>query len=115
MMKPNAMHRYIPKLDEIATDFLNTMAKQRNSNGELPKNFLKTMDKWALESIACITFDIRIGLLGENEDPIAQQFLDHVKLLFEHTYQLDVLPSLWKWYKTPLFNSAMRNLDDLIE
>lgn len=115
MMKPNAMRRYVPKMDEIAEDFIHKMYSMRGSNDMLPEDFLLYLRKWSLEAICQINFDLRIGLLGDKEDPVANKFLRNVTLIFEHSYQLDVLPSIWKLFKTPLFKEAMKNLDELNE
>lgn len=113
MMKPNAMKRYVPKMDEIVNDYLALVEKRRGPGIQMPKDFLSSIYKWALETIGCITFDIRIGLLGDTENEMANKFLNNVRMIFQHTYKLDVLPSIWKWYKTPLFKEAMQNLDEL--
>lgn len=115
MMNPKTTKVYVPKIDEISTDFLDKLYGLRSADNKVPKNFLNLLNMWALESVCYISMDTRIGLFGEQENPIAKKFVDNLKLFFEHTYQLDILPSIWKFYKTPMFKAHMKNMDEMVE
>lgn len=115
MMKPHATKVYVPKMDEISSDFVNMIEKMKDSENRLTDQFLPLLSKWALESVCYVSMDIRIGLLGENPDPKAEEFMLVLKRFLEHIYQIDIQPSLWKYYKTPLFKAAMKNNDAMVE
>lgn len=115
LMKPQAAKVYVPKVDEISTDFVNLIQASKDSGNRLDDDFLPLLGKWALESMCSLTMDVRIGLLGEQRNPRADNLMQLIKKFFEYSYQLDVLPSIWKYYKTPMFKAAMKNHDAIIE
>lgn len=114
-MMPKATKVYVPKMDEISNDFVKKLQKSLNADGSAPDIFLPLLNKWALESVCYISLDIRIGLLGDEENPVAVQFMEQIKMFFEHMYKLDMLPSLWKLYKTPTFKASMKNMHEMTE
>ena len=65
MMQPKTVQRYIPTVDRIATDFVNRIRDIRDEKNEVPADFGNEMNKWALESIAYIALDQRLGLLTD--------------------------------------------------
>lgn len=113
MMAPKATKVYIPKIDEISSDFMHKLHPLRSADNKVPENFITLLNMWALESVSYISMDIRIGLLGKNEDPVALQFLACLKLFFDYVYKFDILPSTWKIYKDKTFKAHMKNMDDL--
>lgn len=115
MMKPKTTKLYVPKMDEISTDMLDKLHNRRGANGEVPEDFLVYLNKWALESVCYISLDIRIGLLGDKENPTALQFMNTLKLFFEYSYKMDILPSAWKWYKGATYKAAMKNMHEMTE
>lgn len=115
MMQPRATKVYVPKIDDISMDFIRKIESLKDSNNQLSDDFLPLLKKWALESVCYISMDVRIGLLGEKENPEADKFVKTLIRFFEYTYQLDMLPSIWKYYKTPLFKKSMKNNDDMTE
>lgn len=44
------------------------MRKIRNKNMEMPDNFWEIINEWALESIALIALDTRLGILTEGNE-----------------------------------------------
>lgn len=112
-MSPKATKAYVPKIDEITTDFLHKLHNLRSTDNKVPDNFLTLLNMWAMESVAYISMDTRMGLFEEKEDPIAIEFMAHLKVFFENIYQYDILPSIWKFYKTKGFKKYMQNLDDI--
>jgi len=66
--KPQTVATYIPKMDEIGNDFVERMAKLRNEKNELPDDFVKELYKWALESVALVALNKRIGGFEGSED-----------------------------------------------
>lgn len=66
-MQPKTVTRYMGIVDTIAGDFVSKVRRLRNEDGEVPANFGNEMNKWALESIAYIALDQRLGLLTETD------------------------------------------------
>lgn len=100
---------------QISRDIVKTIQASKDAENRLTDDFLPLLNKWALESVAYVFMGIRIGLLGDKKDPIAEKFMKNVKYFFDYTYKLDVEPSIWKFYKTPTFKAAMKNTDETIE
>lgn len=42
------------------------MLKKRDANNEVPANFGDFMNMWSLESITCISLNVRLGILNSN-------------------------------------------------
>lgn len=64
MIQPRTVHRYVPTVDEIASDFVARIREIRDDKNEAPADFGNEMNKWSLESIAYIALDQRLGLLN---------------------------------------------------
>lgn len=115
LMNPKTVKYYIPKIDEIATEFINLRMKPLlDNNNELPANWSYEINKWSLESIGYIALDTRLGLLtdGENTDD-GLVVIQSTRKFFELHFELDILPSLWHYVKTPKFRKLMKVFDDL--
>lgn len=120
---------YIPDIDCVARDFIVRIKTLRDNNNEMPDNFQNEMNKWSLESIALIALEHRLGLITKEDDPENQllinvrkdrfffyvksthymhtRSLQAVKDFFSLSFELDIQPSIWKYYKTPKFNRLM--------
>lgn len=116
MMQPKVVRDYVDSVDGVAVDFVERIRRMRDDNNEVPADFSNEMNKWAMESIACIVFNTRLGIFdenGPNADP--QQFIESVHEFFVFVYELDYLPSMWKFYKTPKFHQMMKCLHKITE
>ncbi|XP_037032129.1 probable cytochrome P450 12b2, mitochondrial [Bradysia coprophila] len=111
MMKPKLVRAYIPDIDTVAKDFIRRVTTIRDENNEMPDDFQNELNKWSLESIALIALEHRLGLLSEVDNPENQKLINAVKDFFLLAYELDVQPSIWKYYKTPTFNRLMESFD----
>lgn len=89
------------------------MVRIRDDKNELPGDFSQWLNRWALETMGVLALDTRLGVLDESESEEAKSIVDNIRQFFELTYQLDVLPSVWKYYKTPTFHKLMSVLDVL--
>lgn len=88
-----------------------------DSEGMVPKNFLTEMDRWSLESIARIAVDTRLGCLELNqpENSDGNILIKSLSQYFDLAYQVEVLPSFWKYISTPKFNKIMDIFDNFTE
>ncbi|CAL4082245.1 unnamed protein product [Meganyctiphanes norvegica] len=59
---------YLPKMDDIAKDFVKRIDTLRNAENEMPENFMKELYKWALENVGLLSFNKRIGGFEGSED-----------------------------------------------
>lgn len=77
MMQPKTATRYIKTVDKIAGDFLNRVRLIKDDKSEVPADFGNEVNKWALESIAYIALDQRLGLLdSDNKDTRGQRLIE---------------------------------------
>lgn len=76
MLQPKTAKKYIAPVEQIADEFCQRIRAIRDAKDETPPDFSNEMNKWALESIACIGMDTRLGLLGDIEkDSDAQRMI----------------------------------------
>lgn len=88
----------------------------RDINNECPKDFNITIQKCALESISVIALNTRLGLLsGGVNAPDGNKISVLIRNLLENAYQLEIMPSLWRYFATPTFNRQMNLLNELTE
>ncbi|XP_065083608.1 cytochrome P450 CYP12A2-like [Ochlerotatus camptorhynchus] len=113
MMQPKIIKLYVDKLDDVAREFMKIMVKIRDDQSELPADFSQWLNRWALETMGVLALDTRLGVLEDAQSVEAKLIVKKIRQFFELTYQLDVLPSVWKYYKTPTFKKLMNVLDDL--
>lgn len=73
----------------------------------MPENFLDYLNEWALESIALITLDRRLGVM---EDPEASKVSQLFKQVIQVSFEYDVLPGVWRMFKSkhPGFQNVMK-------
>lgn len=64
-MQPKIANMYIPKIDEVADDFVENIRRlsKSNHNGEMPEDFKNELNKFTLESVGLIALDKRFGKL----------------------------------------------------
>ncbi|XP_055539504.1 cytochrome P450 CYP12A2-like isoform X1 [Wyeomyia smithii] len=113
MMQPKTIKLYVDKVDVVSREFMEIMKSIRDEKNELPADFDQWLNRWSLESMGMLAMDTRLGVLGEHLSEEAEYILKNIRQFFELTYQLDVLPSVWKIVKTPKFHKLMKALDDL--
>jgi cytochrome P450 family 12 len=63
-----------------------------------------------LESIGLITLNRRLGVM---ENPEASKINQLIKKVFELSFEYDVLPGIWRTFKTPGFWKVMRTYENL--
>ncbi|XP_059614943.1 probable cytochrome P450 12b2, mitochondrial [Phlebotomus argentipes] len=114
MMKPQSARRYISVIDEVSSDFVKKLHDLRDLNLETPGNFFFHLNIWALESIAHITMNMRLGLLNEtNRDKNIDQLMANTKTFLQLLNELDIRPSVWKLYSTRKFKQFVQVNDEI--
>lgn len=113
MMQPKTIKLYVDQVDEVAREFMTIVANIRDDKHELPADFDQWINRWALETMGVLALDSRLGVLHMGQSEEAEKIVGLVRSMFELTYQLDVLPSIWRYYKTSTFNKLMKVYDDL--
>lgn len=75
MLKPKTVKAYIPAMDDIALEFVARMKAISDANHEMPSNFDFELKKWALESVAVIALEQRLGVITNDKDPESQRII----------------------------------------
>ncbi|XP_017787115.1 PREDICTED: probable cytochrome P450 49a1 [Nicrophorus vespilloides] len=114
LLPPATAKKYIDPLNVIASDFLDRMDDMRDSNDELPSNFLSEIYKWALESVARVALDIRLGCLNPDlaEDSESQRIIDAINTFFWNVAEVELKMPVWRVYKNKSFRKYIGALED---
>uniref|UniRef100_A0A182Q137 Uncharacterized protein n=1 Tax=Anopheles farauti TaxID=69004 RepID=A0A182Q137_9DIPT len=115
LMQPKTVNVYVSTMDETARELIAIISSLRDEKHELPQDFIQWVYRWALEVTCVMALDTRLGALSKNVSTEGQTLLDSVEQVFELTYELDILPSIWRYYKTPTFKKLMRAYDTMVE
>ncbi|KAJ6633111.1 putative cytochrome P450 12b2, mitochondrial [Pseudolycoriella hygida] len=107
MLKPKTVRAYIPAIDDVAVEFVGQMKTLSDENQEMPANFGFELNKWALESIAVIALEHRLGVISNNGDPESQKIIESVKDMFHLSFKVEVLPPIWNYIQIPMFKKLM--------
>lgn len=75
MLQPKTVRAYIPAIDDVAKDFVAKMKMIGDENQEMPATFGYELNKWALESIAVIALEHRLGVITNDNDPETQKMI----------------------------------------
>ncbi|KAJ6618908.1 putative cytochrome P450 12b2, mitochondrial [Pseudolycoriella hygida] len=115
MLKPKTVRAYIPAIDDIAVEFVAKMKTLADENQEMPASFGSELNKWALESIALIAMEHRLGVISNDKDPETQQFIKSLKDLFHLGCKIEAMPPIWNYIHIPMFQQLMDALNILTE
>ncbi|KAM8704115.1 hypothetical protein ACLKA7_008686 [Drosophila subpalustris] len=115
LMKPKNVRLYYQKMSQVNREFVEKIKAIRDPNTlETPENFLVQINRWTLESVSVVALDKQLGLLRESKKS------DRVMLLFKSldeffTYGavLDMKPSLWRYFQTPMMKKLMNAHDNI--
>ncbi|XP_026478509.1 cytochrome P450 12b1, mitochondrial-like [Ctenocephalides felis] len=113
MMQIKVTRQYVGWIEEIANDFIKRLQTLLDAEGNVPQNFLREVDRWSLESIARIAVDTRLGCLDDNltEDSDGMRLIKSIQRYFDLAYQIEILPSFWRYINTPKYNEIMQIFD----
>ncbi|KAK9877540.1 hypothetical protein WA026_018647 [Henosepilachna vigintioctopunctata] len=114
LLPPSAAKVYIEPLDVIASDFLRRMEESLDENQELPGNFLSEIYKWALESVARVSLDTRLGCLEPNlpKDSESQKIIDAINTFFWNVAEVELKMPVWRVYHNNSFKKYIGALED---
>ncbi|XP_053951150.1 probable cytochrome P450 12e1, mitochondrial [Anastrepha ludens] len=117
LMQPKNASLYLNTLLEVNNEFLERIRYIRDpSTLEVPGDFIDDLSRLALEGIAGIALNTRLGLIHKNRDSSeSKTIMKSVRRFFVLSEELEIKPSIWKYVKTPKFYEMMRTLDTLTD
>ncbi|XP_032589533.1 probable cytochrome P450 12e1, mitochondrial [Drosophila mojavensis] len=117
LLQPRNAKLYIRNLQHVNDEFLERIRAIRDpSTQEMPADFGEDIRRLVLESIGSVALNTRLGLLGENrESEEAKQLISALENILELSFQLDIMPPIWKYLPVPMFKKLMRSLDTITD
>ncbi|CAG9759686.1 unnamed protein product [Ceutorhynchus assimilis] len=114
VLPPAIAKKYVEPLDIIAGDFLALMEQSLDKNHELPENFLSEIYKWALESVARVSLNTRLGCLDPNlnKSSESQRIIDSINTFFWNVAEVELKMPIWRIYKNKAFRTYIGALED---
>ncbi|CAH1972910.1 unnamed protein product [Acanthoscelides obtectus] len=89
------------------------MEDMLDENRELPGNFLHEIYKWALESVARVSLNTRLGCLEPSEkNSEAQRIIESINTFFWNVAEVELKMPVWRVYKTKAFRKYIGALED---
>ncbi|KAK5643038.1 hypothetical protein RI129_009205 [Pyrocoelia pectoralis] len=114
VLPPSTAKKFIQPLNVIAGEFLERMEESLDDNKELPDNFLYEIYKWALESVARVSLDTRLGCLERNlnKNPESQRIINSINTFFWNVSEVELKMPIWRIYKNKAFRKYIGALED---
>nr|WCC58045.1 cytochrome P450 [Pharsalia antennata] len=114
LLPPATARKYIDPLNVIASDFLIRMESMLDENNELPNYFLSEIYKWALESVARVSLNTRLGCLEPNlpKHSESQRIIDSINTFFWNVAEVELKMPVWRIYKNKSFRKYIGALED---
>ncbi|KAF4519781.1 hypothetical protein B566_EDAN009031 [Ephemera danica] len=114
LMQTKTVQLYTSHIDGVAEDFIarRVMPEFIKKTNELPDDFLNELHKWALESIAMVALDTRLGCLEPSLAPDSepQGMVDAVQTMFQCLHALEI-NFTWMLVSTPTWRKFVASLD----
>ncbi|XP_046666276.1 probable cytochrome P450 301a1, mitochondrial isoform X1 [Homalodisca vitripennis] len=115
MLQPRTAKLYIQPIEETAEAFIERVRLIRNSDQEVPNDFLNEIHKWSLESIARVALDARLGCLDDSSSLQAetQALIDAINTFFHNVGVLELKIPFWRVFNTPTWRKYIGALDTI--
>ncbi|KAH8417845.1 hypothetical protein KR222_007037, partial [Zaprionus bogoriensis] len=115
MMQPKTVRLYYKKMSNVNKEFIERIREIRNSSTlEVPDTFEEEINRWTLESVSVVALDNQLGLIKANRNnPQAKQLFENLTRFFELSAEIEMKPSLWRYFATPSYKQLMKVLDNI--
>ncbi|KAH1000878.1 hypothetical protein HUJ04_013154 [Dendroctonus ponderosae] len=90
------------------------MEQSLDRNNELPGNFLSEIYKWALESVARVSLNTRLGCLEPHlpNESESQRIIDSINTFFWNVAEVELKFPVWRIYQNKSFRNYIGALED---
>ncbi|KFM71475.1 putative cytochrome P450 12a4, mitochondrial, partial [Stegodyphus mimosarum] len=118
-MKPKTIQAYLYPMQDVARDLVKRIYEERDDNKEVHE-FLQDLYKWALESVAFVGLDTRLGCLDSNLPPDSDglRMINSVQMKFDLMNKLEAFAGnfqFWKYFPTPGWKKFINAADVFTE
>ncbi|XP_019378367.1 PREDICTED: sterol 26-hydroxylase, mitochondrial [Gavialis gangeticus] len=114
MLKPTEAVLYTGTLNAVTSDLLGRLEAERRSSpsGQGLSDVASLLYRFALEGIASILFETRIGCLEPQVPPETQRFIDAIGCMFRDSVFVTALPA-WTRALLPFWDRYLRSWDTI--
>ncbi|XP_036064760.1 cytochrome P450 11B1, mitochondrial-like isoform X2 [Onychomys torridus] len=118
VLSPKAVQKFVPMVDIVARDFLETLKKKMmlNARGSFSMDFYSSVFHYTIEASHFVLFGERLGLIGYGTNSSGVKFLNALQSMFKTTTQLLFLPgSLTRWTSSRVWKEHFESWDFISE
>ncbi|XP_037815902.1 cytochrome P450 CYP12A2-like isoform X1 [Lucilia sericata] len=117
LMQPKNVRLYLGKMSQVNKEFIERIRQIRDPNTlEMPDTFEEEINRWTLESVSVVALDKQLGLITKNRNnPMATKMFATLNEFIALSLDVELKPSIWRYYKTKTFKKLMNSLDTLLE
>ncbi|KAL1110327.1 hypothetical protein AAG570_007860 [Ranatra chinensis] len=112
MLQPRTAKLYISTIEETVDSFIDRIEKIKDTNSEVPGDFLSEIHNWSLESLARIALDVKLGCLKESSEE-TEEIIEAINTVFKSTPDLELKIPFWRFFNTPTWNKYVKALDSI--
>lgn len=113
LMQPKTVDSFVPKIDEVARDFVEVTRASRDAEGTTPADYGMYCSRFSIEAVGFVALGRRLEVLAPKESNIGTHLIELNEKKFELVYDLDFKPSIWRYVNTPKYVKLMRTLDEI--
>lgn len=107
------IRKYTGQIEVVTMEFIKRLRFLRNDENMITENISDELNKWSVESICLIALGTRLGILKKgNDNPLIKRLIEANIEIFHLGFELDIKPSLWKFYPTRNFKKIMKAYAD---
>nr|QST15057.1 CYP362A4 protein [Diaphanosoma celebensis] len=102
LLKPQNVKTYLPVMGQIADEFIDRIRSIRLENNEMRPDFVSELYRWALESVAVVALNTRLGCLSANlaEDSEPLKMIRAADTTLTNMAELELGLPLWRIVET---------------
>ncbi|CAI9540438.1 unnamed protein product [Staurois parvus] len=114
MLKPAEAVLYTGAINEVVTDFINSLdvLRKETPSGDMVNDISNVFYRFAFEGISYILFETRIGCLEKKIPPESQKFIDSIGAMLKYSIYVSILPA-WTHNKLPYYRLYLENWDNI--
>merc|ERR1719187_1230652 len=86
-------------MDTVTQEFMDRIQELQQEHGQMPKNFIQELYKWALESVGLIALNRRLGCLDKNLSPDSEPMIliEQANKMLEALTNVEMSAGTWRW------------------
>lgn len=108
---------YLQPMQSVNQQFIQRIREIRDKKtNEVPSDFLNELNHLTFESIAVVALNRELGLIRSPEkSPEAVKLFSNLQIFMQSFYELNIVPSMYKYVPTPTYRRFTRAMDEIFE